>query len=421
VISEPILRSFFGGLIQQSQFARELRQRTNRFLAEEFNTFNYIDTVEPKLSSITADLLKPDGSHGQGDLFVRAFLRVLDIPERSTPFSIQAEAQTTFIEHSQRRVDIKLCWSDFVLGVENKPWALDQVNQIEDYVNDLDRESKGRFLCIYLSRDGSPPDESSISTPRRALLEQNGQLKWLSYPKVMCRWLDKCIRECQADRVRWFLRDFREYLLRQFPQTDLEGRNMNVSDDVVVTYALLNKQNLELASAVGARFSRIKEAVISKFAEALENELIQLSPSLVVFRNELKVDPLGKWKGLYFGKTAWRNGFSIGISSWASGDACGFYFGIVKEREQPGRVLPRLGAKLDSEFGRGANATPSWDWYLSLKEPYRDWGNEHVLANMYEPKQGEALKYLSTLLLRAFEVSAQDIDEALSKTAAQHT
>jgi hypothetical protein len=42
VISEPLLRSFCGGLRQQRQFARELHQRTNRFLVEEFSTFTSV-------------------------------------------------------------------------------------------------------------------------------------------------------------------------------------------------------------------------------------------------------------------------------------------------------------------------------------------------------------------------------------------
>jgi hypothetical protein len=92
----------------------------------------------------------------------------------------------------------------------------------------------------------------------------------------------------------------------------------------------------------------------------LEEELGR-EPNVVVFRNEIKTDPLGKWVGLYFGKEAWRDRFSIGLSSWASGNACGFYFGIVKQKEQEGRVLPGLGTRLDSEFGRGARATPDWD------------------------------------------------------------
>jgi hypothetical protein len=413
VISEPLLRGFCDGLHQQSQFAREVNQRTNKFLAEKFTPFSYLDVTEPKLSSITADLLQPDGSHGQGDVFLRAFLRILGIADHGAPVQIRVEQPTRFIESVQRRVDIKLCWSDFIVGIENKPWALDQVNQLEDYINDLDRESKGRFLCVYLSGDGSPPDNSSISPERTVLLERERQLKVLSYPKIMCAWLDDCVRECQADKVRWFLRDFREYLLRQFPQSDVEGRTMSASDDVIVTYALLNKQNLELASAVGARFPRIKAAVIVKFAEALENELVR-EPNVVVFRNEIKSDPLGKWAGLYFGKEAWRDQYSIGLSSW-DGDACGFYFGIEKPKEQEGRVLVQLGTRLDGEFGRGARATPDWDWYQLLKEPYRDWDNEHILVSMYEPKQGEALKYFVTLLLRVFRVAEQDIDDAVGK------
>ena len=389
-ISEPILESFLDGLRQQIEFSHALRQRTDRFLAEGFSSFSYIDVVEPKLTSITADLLRPDGVHGQGDLFVRAFLRSIGIPDREAPLHIVAEAPTRFIEHSLRRIDLKLCWSDFVLGIENKPWALDQDSQIEDYVKDLDKESKGRFLLVYLSESGSDP--TLAEHPLRRLEElkmreakgELGGIRVLSYSKVMCQWLGDCIHECQSERVRWFLRDFREYLLHNLPQSDVEGQNMHVSDDVVVAYALLNKTNLDVACTVASRFNEIRRSVIGRFGEELEKELRQRSPGLVIVRNKIKSEPLTRYNGLHVGKQSWSGRFSIAIENSCGSD--GVYFGVVKEKEVRGRILPDLAAKLDSVFGRGESATKSWDWWQRLKEPYRDWNDERVLVSMYEGK-----------------------------------
>lgn len=414
VVSEAVVRGFFDGLRQQVNFARDLLQRTNRNLADGFSVFGYIDVLEPKLSAITADLLREDGSHGQGDVFIRAFLRALGVQDRGSPPRIHTEARTQFIERSQRRIDLKLVWSDFVLGIENKPWALDQDDQIDDYVADLQKETGGRFLLAYLSADGSDPAPTSISCERLKELKKLGEkggIRVLSYPDVMCQWLDECIRECQAERVRWFLRDFRDYILR-----NVGGRKMSVSDDIIVAYALLNKANLELASAVGTRFDEVKRSVICKFSEALENELIRRESRIKIFQNELKSDPLGKWKGLYFGKSEWQGAFSIGIQ--AHGEGKRFYFGVVKERKHAGRIFPGLGAKLDSIFGRGEQATPGWDWWQYLSE-YGDWGNEQILVSMYELERGKALDDLCSRLLCAFETAEPDIDNALAETSQQ--
>jgi hypothetical protein len=414
VISEPLLQVFFDGLRQQVHFARDLQQRTNKIVAEGFSAFGYIDVLEPKLSAITADLLRADGSHGQGDVFIRSFVRALGVPGRGAAPRIYTEARTQFIERNQRRIDLKLVWSDFVLGVENKPWALDQDEQIEDYVAHLQKEAGGHFLLAYLSADGSDPAPTSISRERLEELKKHGEkggIRVLSYTQVMCQWLDECIRECQAEKVRWFLRDFRDYILQ-----NVGGRKMSVSDDIIVAYALVNKANLELASAIAARFKEVKRSVICKFSEALENELTRRESRIKMFQNQLKSDPLYNWKGFYFGKSEWQGTFSIGIQH--PGECKHFYFGVKKERKQAGRIFPGLGAKLDSVFGPGEQPTPDWDWWQYLNE-YGDWGDGQVLVSMYELERGKALDDLCFRLLRVFEIAEPEIDKAVSETSHQ--
>jgi hypothetical protein len=115
-------------------------------------------------------------------------------------------------------MDVTVRWNDgFILAIENKPWAGDQDDQLEDYIEHLVGVSHGQFLLVYLSHSGDDPDTRSISADKLEELKKNGHVKILSYSSVMLRWLRGCLRECQAEKIRWFLRDFEHYLSRNFP------------------------------------------------------------------------------------------------------------------------------------------------------------------------------------------------------------
>ena len=244
-VTEPILQRFYSGLRTPLSLARKVREQANKFLAEDFSCFDYVDLYETKLSQITADLLRPEGTHGQGDLFLRSFLDTMKVIGRVPNLRprISVEEPTQFIART-RRIDITLLWDDFILAIENKPWAEDQDDQLSDYVRNLDRRSKSRFLLIYLSGSGSGPDTTSITSELLSSLKASGQMMVTSFPRLMSAWLEHCIEQCQAEKVRWFLRDFRSYLLRAFPEENERGRAVSFADDLIVEYALQNDDNL---------------------------------------------------------------------------------------------------------------------------------------------------------------------------------
>ena len=68
------IKRFFDELAPRLQTAKVLDQELDRNLARKFNVLDYLKTDELGLSRIIADLLNPDGSHGQAALFLRTFL-----------------------------------------------------------------------------------------------------------------------------------------------------------------------------------------------------------------------------------------------------------------------------------------------------------------------------------------------------------
>ncbi len=112
-------------------------------LAPNFSIFNYIQCDEMMLSRILADLLNPHGHHAQKALFLKFFIQHLNIKSDNYQFDLEyAEVKTealTITSQTKRRMDIYIripCLKSnkvFGICIENKPFAMDQFNQLKDY------------------------------------------------------------------------------------------------------------------------------------------------------------------------------------------------------------------------------------------------------------------------------------------------
>jgi len=205
------LQQFVQSLQYRIRLLAETRVHTDRLLATRHNVFGYIQPDENRLSDILRDLLNPTGPHGQGDTFLRQFIARL--PGQSfavRPCSIFRENVTSRIESHLRRIDILVDFGEFGIAIENKPWASDQTDQISDYVVHLERRFAGKFVIVYLTRNGAKP--TSLGSPQCHRLVQEEKLLLWAYPGILRAWLTNCYKECEAEAVRIFLRNFIEYI-----------------------------------------------------------------------------------------------------------------------------------------------------------------------------------------------------------------
>lgn len=194
---------------------RQAKKELDLYLSSSFNVFTHIRPNENTLSDIIADMLDPQGSHGQKDVFLREFLRItgqmhiLD-PEKCW---VAREKHTDYIEHTRRRIDITIDLGVCGIGIENKPWAVEQPDQIKDYVEYM-KKRYSDFAIVYLSREGSEPQ--SINEKEREKLIREKKLVIFSYGLELRDWLERCYKECKSEKFRWFLRDFIEYIDNTF-------------------------------------------------------------------------------------------------------------------------------------------------------------------------------------------------------------
>ena len=211
------LRVFFAGLAPAIAVAVEAQKVLDRVAATNFSVFHYFKENENLVSGIFADLLRPDGSHGQGTAFLRLFLDEIDrggkagIRKRQVYGSLErCSVYTEYPTSAARRIDIVLKLGDMWIGIENKPWAVEQPEQVQHYLEFL-QQKDAQTCVLYLS--GLGDDAKTIQDDDHYLTIPYGYAK--DGPSL-AHWVAACHRRCDADKVRWFLKDLLEYIARMF-------------------------------------------------------------------------------------------------------------------------------------------------------------------------------------------------------------
>lgn len=222
----PNFQKYFEELRVRLDVVSTVKKEIDRLVAPDFNLFELLQPNEVRLSNVIAKLLHPNELHGQSGIFLAAFLETIydecHLPfiqkirtiwaENKKNISVETEVSTA----TQRRMDILISGNGYGLMIENKPWADDQPDQLMAYREELEKRFPGQFLMIYLSGDGSPPTEVSLSKESLSLMSIKGELAIISYHLQMIDWLNRCLAIAEADRVRSIIKDFISYLENNF-------------------------------------------------------------------------------------------------------------------------------------------------------------------------------------------------------------
>lgn len=195
-------------------------EELQRVAAPGFNLFKLLRVQRNEVlthSAVLADLLDPRGSHGQGTLFLKTFLRIpcLGMADTHTElgsWSVQTEKPTfvgTLDIFLSAPKPIRQC-----LIVENKIDAGDQRGQLARYYYWLtcrkDLYEMGKSKLVYLTVDGRPPSSHSLLHHEGNNVLAAGQIVLMSYHKDIYSWLSGCIRLVKAPRVQIYLEQYLE-------------------------------------------------------------------------------------------------------------------------------------------------------------------------------------------------------------------
>ena len=153
--------------------------------------------------------------HGQQSLFLSSFLEMIGRGawDATSCRFVQCEQKTDALG-TKRRIDIVVQGERWTLGIENKPSAADQPNQVLDYLHELRKRRSvlNETLLIYLTPEGSRPSLISIDEHQCDAALQSGELVLLSYQSIVT-WLDGlCKNDAIPYRVRVFLFDLQRFI-----------------------------------------------------------------------------------------------------------------------------------------------------------------------------------------------------------------
>src|ERR1022692_4132791 len=282
------------------------------YSASRFNVFRSFSPNETSLSDIIRDLLDPQGAHGQGDRFLRTFLQEIGLGHIGIVKGLRprGEEPTAYATRQRRRIDIFLQLEGFSIGIENKPWAKDQPGWVEHYSNHLKRQPDSSFLLILLTRQGRLP-ESKEDRELAAILEADRRFRTIYYKVEFKDWLVTCLRDCQAEKVKSFLRDFIDYI------PVLEGSGMVTKEQVALVASYVRENptgNLRVAYAVRQSWPLIVRGIVGSFLMSLAYRMRpEVGDEWEILTSKTE-DLLERYRNLLFlSKRSWNRKYAINL------------------------------------------------------------------------------------------------------------
>ncbi len=189
--------------------------------ASRFNLFSILKINWKEVlvhTPFLAELLNPHGTHSQGALFYKEFIRIT-LPKKDHLIFENIDTKCLYVKDEERIkngcIDIFIHHKDklnsFIIVIENKIYAGDQYEQIKKYY-DHARINFGitpdRIRILYLKPFEALPSDESIEKAEKEKLIKDGILIPISYYTHIINWLKQCEKEVHADVVNMSIKQY---------------------------------------------------------------------------------------------------------------------------------------------------------------------------------------------------------------------
>ncbi|MCG3164574.1 MAG: hypothetical protein POELPBGB_00328 [Bacteroidia bacterium] len=376
-------------LLQLVSLERKKQEELAEITGENFNIFWELDiyTDEVRLHSrFIGSLLHPKGKHGQGEEFLKLFLKSID-PKLELEYTVEQLKSTEIVveenignisidETTGGRIDIVIKPSrGRYIVIENKIYAVDQNYQLLRYYKQYPSAH-----IYYLTLNGKNPNLSSIKYPQSEnTLENGNHFHCISYKKHILPWLEECHKlACKYPLLRETLAQYIIVI------KNLTGETM---DKDTIELIARDGKNVEAAFAVVNSIDQVKTALMKKFVEQMK----KLATEKEI---ELDIEPIGEggydkigqsnqYSGFSFKKKNWEHyKIAFGFDEWRSG----FSYGISALNGMNGPLREVIKNKLDNGSNISDEKNP---WSKYFDEPYRNWD---INSKPWEDVINEAMK-----------------------------
>ena len=246
-------------LLEKIQLINEKYKKLDEINATRFNVFTIIGNSSDEVnlhSKFIAELLNPDGSHGQGDIFLKLFIKII---QSDSNFTMKTEDAQVFRE--KENIDIFIKSYPKAIIIENKIYTEDHSGQLSRYIESVKKITRiveDDILLIYLTLFGSEQNEKKVLD----------KVVNISYQQHICQWLELCIKEAAL------IPTLRESLLQYLRLIkELTHQSQNKNNIMDIKEFLLKDNNLQAAIAIEPAIFESKIEIQVRFWEALKHSL----------------------------------------------------------------------------------------------------------------------------------------------------
>lgn len=261
-------------MIDTRTLFREIEQTAKRhqqiasISGDNFNLFRIINVTSEEVrlhSSFLAELLNSNGSHGQGNIFLKLFVSQLGVTNFETQSaSTYTEYYIGPIEGNGRsakggKIDIYIKDSkNNGVVIENKIYASDQNDQIHRYYN---------FCCtnlFYLTLHGDEPSDIGAKG-----LKNGENYKTISYSTDIIRWLESCKKEAVDHPL---LREGIAHYINLIKHLTNQSTNQAMNTEII-NLITQTPEKLRLANELANSYTQAKIEVQKRFWHSLIESL----------------------------------------------------------------------------------------------------------------------------------------------------
>jgi len=376
-----------------------------KLTGENFNIFRILGVgySEIKHSMFLCELLNRNGSHGQGDIFLKLFIETFKNGDFDAIGDFNTEVSTAVVEYhvGQKtdeeggRIDIFIEDKNNCIIIENKIYAGDQENQILRYHNHA--KKYGNPFLFYLTLWGGEPTEWSTG----GKVDTDGKdYKCISYSEHIIKWLECCKKESvNYPILRESISQYINLLNFLTNQTIYHNMSKEIVDGIFSSEEKLSAY-LNLINNRGVEnkvFQRVFERLkldLEKFAQERELEF------------EFNVDRDKRYTGFCFENETTLK-YDVRISFMfdqknAQRLLFGFSYTKPVEVVSNTNVIDEIIGKFKNKFGK-SERTNAFPCYVFWHE-YMNWGNS---PDIYLKVQN---REMATLIKKQVETMLEIID-----------
>ena len=205
----------------------KLEEKKSR--GESFNIFSIcgVNHYEVTHSAIIAEFLDPQGSHGQGLAFVKAFVESLNLQDFD--FSLNGVKVATEMVTPNGRIDIVISNNNKqAIIIENKIYASDQWKQLKRYDDFAKTKYTNGYKILYLTLNGNDPnDDESREVEYITISYKHHIIDWLLQCKLLA--IDKPL-------IRETLNQYIQHIKNLTNTIDMENNEKNSIIELLIKY-----------------------------------------------------------------------------------------------------------------------------------------------------------------------------------------